>query len=734
MVEAWQLLQARPEAIEEDADRWERQAADVEDFKNLWRKRVLGQLDEWTGDAADVAKRKGREVGGMFGPESAHRLRAVADILRWGAQEIREARRDVEEALDEARRRGFEVDTHGRIDYPVLNQQMQQGTLSAYAHHPAPDLQDRISSAVSRATRADQAMAQQIPAVLEDASWTTKDPNVLSPREAARLVERAAAGDREALELLKRNHDLFSNPFWAKELMTGLGPKLITELPGIAMAGVGPTSEAERADDRALMGLLSDALAEATNPENPAWRGNAAGFAEFLEGLKEAGRADLQAPASQPHDGYWGLGQILAAADGHPPYSREFLTNVGEDMIKWDKQGGYDSANAHADMMRGISDPIAGLMEAAGTNPEGARDLLMNPEYDGYGKDESNLAYLLGERDWPDRGEALGHAIEAAGSGHDNASKYFSQRTVDLLADRLESDEADVDAGLHQMQDSIGRLLGNHIEDVNVSLRAQGPGPYDEQPLQSVLEFATRDEVGYKAVFDAELAYAKAEFDSAAETGRLSSVEEVARGAATVVSEIIEARQSGLEGDAVRADQANGIAASYCKASVGLVDLPAAVATGGAGKILSFARLTDAWIDSAFDTGHLERQLSVSADMDKQGRLILEDMAKATILQHPEITRDPQTPFADPVRPEDWIKEHPEARTFWDLENHQLRSPAELREFDPHFKTTGLIELERYWQGADLIKEARSRILDALELEGYYSAKEQYTEDVRANR
>lgn len=233
---------------------------------------------------------------------------------------------------------------------------------------------------------------------------------------------------------------------------------------------------------------------------------------EYTQELMKLGRSNLDLEMLgnriEPK-GYQVLGTLLR----HGTYEKDFLDKVGNDMIAYEREmdggawsrpdgsyAGMEGFGLNADATGGGGwDPLTGLLEAYGRNPD-ASTAFLQANVAGPGERMTNLDYLMGmgsdgkgegARTWiPDAtspmtaGEdkvfgkdALGHALEAATTGmpfdHGPVSPH-PEHTPERLAimekvvNSLAGDPKLMD---DKMADSMGRMAGEYMPEINNTLR-----------------------------------------------------------------------------------------------------------------------------------------------------------------------------------------------------------------------------------------------------------------------
>jgi hypothetical protein len=370
--------------------------------------------------------------------------------------------------------------------------------------------------------------------------WELPDRlNALQPRvdgaEAADLARKAAAGDRKALSRLTKFASEAADPDFAKSLLERLGADGIIALPAalaqrlrMDMDGRTPALGVDEAGVQSALKMFSKALAVGTDPAGGGYAGD-----DFLERLKEQGRADHRFPVGGPNDtytGYQSLATLLGLSDA--PFSVRFLQVVGADLIAYDREHRpshslpstpppvfpyvpgmphrrlEDGSAPMPDLTgllqlgwaltpagdratvrppaKGRTDFLNGLLHVAGLSKAGSQALL---DHTPAGQKNSDLEYLLHERRarwaYTDHGASLGQTMKAAMSGHDATSQRLFKETSDLLGRDIRgyftydqdhhlklANTAGHADDLSGLRPSLGEIMRSHLGDIGGSLSA----------------------------------------------------------------------------------------------------------------------------------------------------------------------------------------------------------------------------------------------------------------------
>lgn len=491
-------------------------------------------------------------------------------------------------------------------------------------------------------------------------------------KRAAGLMDRAAKGDKNALKELQKYGIESANKYFATALMNDLGAKGLTEVPGYMAEHIADIIDGHSDDDygdavkdnRWILNFLSNSLATATNFDSDTHVST-----QWLDELKKQGRSwGHELDGGNRYAGYWALGQILRAAGKNPPYSARFMSDVGNDMIDWEREaeknspthelpyefgGPYFSGGPvvgtanlpgqipdadHPDTMG--ADPLIGLMHAAGTSREGAQAILTHGE---------NLDYLLHDRrdKWADKGNTLGQAIEAATTGHDPTSLDLTARTIHILAQDTKDDTGDSQDGhlslddgsdaLSGLRDSTGRMLSAHISDINTSLANQYGGTtgvsgdlinINNKELGYVLFDTEQDKGAYDQLVKAQVGYAKTHIDAAAATGDVAELQSEAGRSGQTLGYLVEAHKQGLQANGQSVDDQNSELAGYVKDGLGLIPVK-----GGPLAELAADKATD-WLTGRLETHHYSEALAQAGSDANSTEAMIHQMVEGSMVEH----------------------------------------------------------------------------------------------------
>ncbi|MEU4509230.1 hypothetical protein AB0G05_07035 [Nonomuraea wenchangensis] len=579
------------------------------------------------------------------------------------------------------------------------------GRIGQWLTDQAPDLYRRRDLAYEAEKVDVDVFGNPLPGAAVPAGMTRIDEARLIPAavraEAARaapLFTAAARGDAAALGQLAAFKQRLSDPQFATALLEHLGPQGLLAIPAAMGTRVRKALDADddsaatvRRQNHDVLSMLSKALATATDP-----RGDARLGRKFLEELKQQGRAELPAPdmGGLTNPGYWSLGQILASTPKQP-YSEWFMTTIGQDMIRWDRDylkqhrtrflpKDTDVYNLPAPTETrpfqdsdtiGAADPLAALLTVASTSRERAQALL---------DDKDLLKYLMSDRrpQWAmgDHGESLGTAMEAAMKGADADSKRLVVRATQILADDVKphvsvsdsgeveiNDPSDLDR-LSGMRDNMGRILAEHTDDIVTSFyknykRAQDHeliGIVNGRPIAEfhppdidlVLLDVASDEQGYQALLFGQIAHMRGRIDQAIATHDNTFLRNVITNDSKALGHLLEGRKQALVGRGREADAADAAFRKVVEAGIGLVPVPFAGQVGKVG-VEAASSLFENFVKDGYakagnwlveQTGHgggkTAKGFGVAASDQKAAEQMMRQMLESSSVAHGYYDRD----------------------------------------------------------------------------------------------
>ncbi|WP_267593938.1 DUF6571 family protein [Carbonactinospora thermoautotrophica] len=527
--------------LREAAEVWTKTAYQLQELGERFARDTVKAVRDsgWDGPAAIRAFARLGYVQQQL--QAAHaETAAIAAQLREATHDFEVAYQNLRAVVEEVVAAGLKVDDHGRVQPPPLDPKASEADKHRYQRltELAEEFQRRVNTEVQRATDADERVAYVLRRDVggDRATFHAGAEDAGPAADARRVLELMRKqpprpGDLEVLQsLLAAN---CGNPEFATVLFNELGPKGTLECLGdqVYLAAATGTSDQTRRLLRDIQADLGRALATATRHHHL--------DARWTQELKRLGREkiDIGMLDYRPY-GYQLLGNLLR----HGSYDAAFLTDVGRDILAFEKEhrGNGRIWEANQSPLHGMRlnlgdgglgyDPVAGLMEALSHSPAAAEDFLR--------PNTGNLDYLLKERHWmPDVGieqakdanadnnlgrDALGRAIEAATRSHSEASAEITAKTVQILAKQRHVPE--------NMRDSIGHMLAQHVADVNDCFRGLPEGGdlswkasqgehraiFEDSDLALVMSQVARDPEAHVAMSNAQYAYTAVKFNEVA--------------------------------------------------------------------------------------------------------------------------------------------------------------------------------------------------------------------------
>ncbi|WP_318214675.1 DUF6571 family protein [Streptomyces sp. SCL15-6] len=510
-VKDWSTLVKNLETLKKDAE------------DNLHK---VAHKAQWAGKNAKVSTEFIRKTAGEF--TDAHtQADTIYKILSDTAGELKSYHRQLVQAIDGGRKKslkviGYEGGFTVTTDVPPeARGKMDQDNKSAITA-----LRDEIQGILSKATETDnsaktvlQAIADQSKLGFSDAGYKDRDSaaKALADAEAMAKLAKKDPHDVTNTELAALNSALVKykdDPLFTERFATSVGPKgLQTFWAGIAdpyQATYDPT----RGDQaKQLQKNLGITIGRATLSDSAAMN-------SWKRSVLELGENQLGIDDASNPTGFAVMSSLMRFGD----YDDQFLNEYGNKLVAYDKQVNGEGINLwmnnanQGDLNfwgykndRG-RDPMTGFLEALGHNPDASTeffaspDMTLDPSDKKYEVNE-HLKYLTQERVWVSdatlQGDddyvagrnALGHALEsattgfaydtnikdiiAAGGGHRTAETAAVMEQVSYTYGGKNGPKM-----LHEqpeLADSLGRMAGAYIDDIDYSLSGVGDHVRDEK-------------------------------------------------------------------------------------------------------------------------------------------------------------------------------------------------------------------------------------------------------------
>ncbi|MFD7939917.1 hypothetical protein ACFV4T_36280 [Streptomyces sp. NPDC059755] len=295
------------------------------------------------------------------------------------------------------------------------------GKTGAADQKAAGDLRDEIQGILTKATQSDNSAAKVLRLLVDqatygfaDASYSDRDSAakaVAAAEKLAKMAKNPADMSLDDIKNFNRTMETYSgDSLFAEQFATRLGAKgtlqFWTEMTSAHAGARG--SELETL--KSLQNNVSLTLATASFSDSEAMQ-------DWKKNLIAERNTNFRATDSFSPIGALGS-QVISSLMREGQYDTEFLDDYRKTLFKADKGAG--DAGTHDLWVKGYDaldlvfgdgngrDPLEGLFEGLSHNPEAATHAF---------ESKSDLDHVLGTTVYTDRGEPLGHALEAAVTG-----------------------------------------------------------------------------------------------------------------------------------------------------------------------------------------------------------------------------------------------------------------------------------------------------------------------------
>ncbi|MFF0429630.1 hypothetical protein ACFYUJ_35300 [Streptomyces sp. NPDC004520] len=486
--------------------------------------------DYWRGVNAEVTKPFVDKTAKEFG-DAAKAADGIAKVLADGHQAFKKAQDDLKRIAEtEAPAKGFHVGADGTVTAKEpLSQIKDPGArhdpdfqeLVRKEHADIQAMEERIKAILEVCTEADVACSNALRANNTGDKHNFSDPKYtsLDAEEAQRAVDLAKKGRDISHEELMRLNELLKDNSGSKEFSRafydGMGPKGALEFFGQLSTDTYDYSKVDKqrlADVQELQKNLGLNLATAT-------QGGDAWTEKWSADMRKLGteRIPLIKYDNNPAYGYQLLGGIMRYGD----YDKKFLVPIAEHVAQLHAKDPYLFANSKPMLAGGLQnqynpsgvngsgfDPMISMLEALGHSPEASKDFFskdptsynqdgsvggtvdLDPKKDGaqksyldyfQNKDYEFFPDIEGHNpdDWKKTAEympdALGHALEAATTGHGwddpNPQLHRDEKSAEIMKQVIDSYGTNTELREQHkpLMDSLGRMGAAYIDDLNYS-------------------------------------------------------------------------------------------------------------------------------------------------------------------------------------------------------------------------------------------------------------------------
>ncbi|MEV7503035.1 hypothetical protein [Streptomyces sp. NPDC093018] len=467
---------------------------------------------DWKGVNATVSRRFVTLTAGQFA-DAASEARKILGLLTDCHADFTKHQSDLSTAVEELAKRNIYVNDSGTVSAAVPSGAAAGN--SKDIHTPSDEELDAAARRIGRilweATETDRIVARAL-RLLAKNKYDFTDKGAGSVEAADREQGRADAeywkkkiakghvADWSDAELARFNTVLENqrdNPGFTETFATGLGADGTLQFWRDLAAPPGGAVDGDRAKTLAhVQDNLSMSLANASH-------GNSLETERWKKDLIAAGTKIFPVDPALPM-GPSGF-QVMGALMHKGRFDTDFLDDYGKALVTYERDYRGDPSIAWRDTAAleypptdRPNDPVPGLMDALGHNPEASLDFFN--ESTGKGDDKmTNFDYLAGHekgaRDWPkgDDGKplgygSLGHALQSATLGypydeqppHIPATKTHAQiqareERLDFLSDVMDNyRSAEIIDKQDGVRDSLAKIAAGHIDSLNYSMADWG--------------------------------------------------------------------------------------------------------------------------------------------------------------------------------------------------------------------------------------------------------------------
>ncbi|NUK08042.1 hypothetical protein HRW18_08470 [Streptomyces lunaelactis] len=538
----WTGMIAKLESLKTDADTQLKKRAEKAD---------------WAGYNAKVTREFISKTALEFA-DAVTQATSIRNILQDCRNELIGYQGQLKDAIDRGLKKNLTVTSTGGGGFTVTMNihpdRAAKGTsVPEHTPHDAENLRDEVERILKAATTSDSTAAQVLNALVDQTdhgfaggkSYKDRDQAAKSMADAKDAADIYAKGTKATNTELARlngylknnkNDPLFAESF-AKSVGAEKGLSLYAAMANDQQFYVHPRSRQGLSDEqKERMKLLGALETELGNTFATATQSDSQGMDTWKKEMIAAGGKDVGTPSQHPVYGF----QVMSNLMRHGTYEQDFLTDYGreliayekentkdeygglqrrvsrEDVLPWDRSGGYEHLHFGADNDGG-RDPMTGFMEALGHNAEASTEFLGS---------DSNFDYLTEGREWPEDHatqkangiagyDSLGHALESATKGaaydanppqlhRDADTAAVAEKVVERYGQDPEYKDnkqtglsgAELLAKQEGIGDSLGRIGAAYIDDINWGMN----GGHDKSLY--ALDNGGRANLGERAHFD----------------------------------------------------------------------------------------------------------------------------------------------------------------------------------------------------------------------------------------
>ncbi|MFE5194420.1 hypothetical protein ACFQ93_12005 [Streptomyces sp. NPDC056601] len=526
------------------ADRWDGMAKEFERRETDYKRDVHGITPgppapaTWSGLSADAAGKRFDVTLHEF-QNAQTEAKAIASLLRDAHAQFTTLRGHLKSEREAAVEAGIRVSDRGVVAYDEeraaaseSGSAMHDPGSRAEVRRAVESWQGRIDKAVRAVGDADTGVEIALGAAVFDSDLTDGTGNGFNSRAkgdieqyeadvAKESARKLANGERltphQLAELQRSFRDNSHDPRFSRTVLDSLGPsgtiRLTNNLGDLAHV----TDPRHAADYTSLETGLANSLATATKNPHSKW------YKDWRTEMRKAGVAryetDFQAARLDKVRGYQSLVTLMQHGDG---YGRDFLEDLGDDMIKaekktpdmWDLKGEYSGKRDGWF----ANDPVDGVLGLMSHEPATAAHYL---------NDDDRMKYLTHDRDWKitlhteetpkatvytpsldtDTHAGFAAALQAGATGLDPSdpnAKYVEhsadnnkvfKSSLKYLADEGDKFPA-------SLREPMAKILVNHGDTVHAAAGAidMNEAPLEQDQLYEVVKQVSKDQDSYAAL------------------------------------------------------------------------------------------------------------------------------------------------------------------------------------------------------------------------------------------
>ncbi|MGW4385622.1 hypothetical protein [Streptomyces sp. NPDC004685] len=526
------------------ADRWDGMAKEFGKRETDYERDVHGitpgppSPSTWTGLSADAAGKRFDVTLHEF-RNAQTEAKAIASLLRDAHAQFTTLRGRLRSEREAAVKAGMRVSDRGVVAYDeeraapdASNSAMHDPASRAEVQRAVESWQGRIDKAVRAVGDADEGVEIALSAAVFDSDLTDGTGNGFNSRAkgdieqyeadvAKKSARKLADGERltphQLAELQRSFRDNSHDPGFSRTVLDSLGPSGTIRLTNTLGDLAHVTDPRHAADYNSIETGLANSLATATKNTRSKW------YEDWRTEMRKAGVAryetDFQAARLDKVHGYQSLVTLMQHGDG---YGRDFLEDLGDDMIKAEKKNPeiWDLKGEYSGKQKGwfANDPVDGVLGIMSHDPATAAHYL---------NDDDRMKYLTHDRDWKitlhteetpkatvytpsldtDTHAGFAAALQAGATGLDPSdpnAKYMEHSADNnkVFKSSLKYLAEEGDKFPPSLREPMAKILVNHGDTVHAAAGAidMNEAPLEQDQLYEVVKQVSKDQDSYAAL------------------------------------------------------------------------------------------------------------------------------------------------------------------------------------------------------------------------------------------